>query len=480
MPRAIDSIQRVVKHRLCVSCGACVAAAPEGAMAMRFDRRHGIPVPEILDKRAVTGAGIEFSVCPGRGVPIEQLSSSLFGRAVRSSTKLGRYRFAVAAHTADHEIMMKASSGGVMTDIALFLLEQRLIDGATSVRFEFVQDSGGPRTQPYIARNRQDLIAAQGSKYCPTSTNLLVRRCHREGGRYLFTGTPCQVAALRLAIREDPSLRGTFPYTMAHFCGGYRDFRYLDGILRYSGIPPSEVVSFRFRGGGWPGSMRAETADGRAVSCSYPNFTSTALVNKQRRCTLCVDGTGLLADFACGDAWLDRLRSEGNGWSIILARSEFACDIVKRMIQTGRLIQHPISEEDVLYSQRKNLNSKIDRQKKRRRLFGFLRIPCPHFDVELPDGNTSFWRELRIVVLKTWIMMAVRFGWKYTSVGRTLVKIARRVLRRPSAASTLCLGISQYKRRSEAGGAGGREDIGCFESNPAEAASPSRGPLDAR
>jgi coenzyme F420 hydrogenase subunit beta len=426
--KTIASIQDVVDARLCTSCGACVSAAPEGAMTMCLDPRQGIPVPRVLDERRVTGSGIEFSVCPGRGVPIEEISRGLFGQGVGSCLGLGRYRLAVAARTIDREIMEKASSGGVMTAIALLLLEDNLIDGATTVRFEM--GSNGPRTQPYIARNRDDIIAAQGSKYCPTSTNLLVRSCQKEGGRYLFIGTPCQVAALRLAVREDPSLRRTFPYTMASFCGGYRDFRYLDGILRNCSIRPSEVVSFRFRGGGWPGAMRAETIDGRVVSQSYPNYTSDAIVNKQRRCTLCVDGTGLLADFACGDAWIDRLRREGNGWSIILARSEFACDTVRRMIDTGRLVQHEISQEDVLYSQRRNLDSKINRQKKRRLLLGFLGTSCPEFDVELPEGNTSLWRELKIFLLKTRPMLAFRFGWKYTAVGKVMVRVAKRLLRR--------------------------------------------------
>lgn len=397
---------------------------------MCFDPSQGIPIPQILDRRAVTGRGAEFFVCPGRGVPIVEWSQELFNHKGYVCPKLGAYSLAVAARSLDSEVMGRASSGGVMTDIAGYLMERGLVDGVTSVRFQYDVPGQGPRTQPYISRTRADLLAAQGSKYCPTSTNLLVRDCREAGGRYLFLGTPCQVAAIRQACRVDPVLREVFPYTMANFCGGYRDFRYLDGILRYSGVAPSEVVSFRFRGGGWPGSMRAETVDGRVVGKSYPNFTSDAVVNKQRRCTLCVDGTGLLADFACGDAWIDRLRSEGHPWSIILARSQFAHEIVDDMIRIGRLATEPISQDDVLYSQRRNLDSKIDRQKKRRYLFGLLGMACPEFDVILPDGNTSLWRELKIVLLKSRIALALRVGWKYTRVGRAMINVAKKVLRR--------------------------------------------------
>ena len=237
---------------------------------MVVDARRGIAVPTISAGRSGCGNGAEFSVCPGRGVPVERMSRELFGEDSPSSPELGRYRLALAAHTTDKGLLENSSSGAVMPAIALFLLEKGLIDGATCVRFE--PGPEGPITVPFIARTRDDFIAAQGSKYCPTSTNLLVRTCRDEGGRYLFIGTPCQVGALRLAIQEDSSLKDTFPYTMGNFCGGYRDFRYLNGMLKSCGVEPTEVVSFRFRGGGWPGAMRAETRDGRVVTQPYPHF----------------------------------------------------------------------------------------------------------------------------------------------------------------------------------------------------------------
>jgi len=188
---------------------------------------------------------------------------------------------------------------------------------------------------------------------------------------------------------------------MGNFCGGYRDFRYLDGMLQFSKVRPSDVVSFRFRGGGWPGSMRAKTQDGRVVSQPYPHYRSRAFVNKQRRCSLCIDGTALLADFACGDAWMDRFANTRHGWSIILARSAFARVILQEMIACERLASQEVSRDEILYSQRFNLDSKINRQKKRRAVYRFLGLACPEFDVPLPRGRTSYHKELKILLLKS-------------------------------------------------------------------------------
>jgi coenzyme F420 hydrogenase subunit beta len=427
---SLETIQDVVAARLCISCGACAAVTDDASLQMHLDEKRGLFIPR-RSGRTLGGTGREFAVCPGKGIPLEAMSAARFGADLPTSPELGRYRRAWACHTADEEILARASSGGVMTHIACRLLESGVIDGVTVAKF--VQGPLGPRTISVVARSRAELLDAQGSKYCPTTTNLLMRECRRAGGRYLFLGTPCQVAALHLAMREDDGLAAVFPLTMANFCGGYKDFRYLDGMIAASGLRASEASNFRFRGGGWPGSMLVACADGREASQPYPNYRSTALVSKQRRCTLCVDGTGLLADFACGDAWLERFEPGTPGWSIVLARSAAAVDIVESMRRDGLLHTEPVSHDEILHSQRFNLRSKISRQRTRMKAFRLLGIPCPVYDVDLPPGVTSLWQEFRVLALKTWPMLYLRVRFRETTMGELVARGVRlvRSLRRP-------------------------------------------------
>lgn len=369
---------------------------------MVLDEKKGIFEPKIKDPLMVTGAGVEFDVCPGPGLPIDELSAQLFGSELQTTAEFGRYRSACAAQSLDPQILRRASSGGVMTSIALWLLQAKVISGVTVTRFQ--RTPAGPRAISCIARNRKELIHAQGSKYCPTSNASLIRECRNSGGAYLFIGTPCQVGALRLAIRKEPELAGTFPLTMANFCGGYRDYRYLDGVIRNYGLRPSNNRFFRFRGGGWPGSMMSEDARGKRCCFPYPHYDSDKYVPKQKRCTLCIDGTGLLADFACGDAWIGRfMKGEmgPDGWSIILSRSRKAEGIMKELDTAGWIRTEEISECELFHSQRSNLSSKISRQKKRSVLLKMLGQVVPQWDVVLPEGDTSYFREARILFQKT-------------------------------------------------------------------------------
>jgi len=340
-----------------------------------------------------------------------QIEKELFGDADHYRMELGWYRAIAACHSNNPQVLERASSGGVMTDIARFLIEREYVDGVIVSRFVYGQK--GPRTASFVTHDFDGLLAGQGSKYCPTTTNELVAECVKSGKRYLFLGTPCQVLALRLAQAQKPDLRKTFPLTMANFCGGYRDFRDLDDLLERNGFDSRGVVFFRFRGGGQPGSMLATDSQGRTLSLPYPAYGRGSLLPKAKRCVFCVDGTGLLADFACGDAWLDRFENRyGFPWSIVMLRSQAAQEVFERIVDEGRLVVESISEEEVLYSQRHNLDSKITRQRRRRALHRLFGTAMPTWDMPLPHGGGTWLGEIRTVLGKQKRALLYRFRYR--------------------------------------------------------------------
>jgi len=370
-------------------------------MKMVLDEKQGIFVPRITDPNRVSGGGAEFTVCPGKGYPIKQMGLELYGSAEHDTYELGRYRYAIAAHIRQSRILENASSGGVITGIALYLMEKGLIQGATGSRFTY--GTGGPKTESFIARSKDDLLSSQGSKYCPTTTNELFRECIETGGQYLFIGTPCQVGALRLMIREKEAPSDVFPYTIANFCGGYRNFNWLNEIISSHGIEPSDVEYFRFRGGGQPGTMLIRTKSGRTISEPYPDYVRRSMIPKQKRCWYCVDATGELADFSCGDAWLARFQNDRYPWSIILARSICAEEIVKGMVKDKWLEKESISYEEICKSQKSNMRSKLYRQHARMRVSRLLGVRMPGWDVDLKRQDAGYLYELYVLIGKTFL-----------------------------------------------------------------------------
>ena len=372
--------KQAVAHRLCIGCGLC-SSNPNVKMVYS----KGIVLPD----KMVDDEIIESS-CPAKGYDMKGLGRDLFGE-VTYTHELGYYRSIVLAHTSDESLKSKAASGGVMGQLAVSLLEKHFVDGVITNRFVF--QGNLVRTETYIATTKEEIIAGQGSKYCPTSTLSIISKLD-VSKKYLLIGTPCQIAGFRLYTKHNELIKKQIPYTIANFCGGYRDFRELDFFVK-DVAHISEVSEFRHRGGGQPGSMRIEGKHGEVFQYPYPEYAKISPFVKNERCTLCMDATGELADFSCGDAWLKN-RDKTTPWSIVIARSKDANTLLNNLLLEGSLVQgDEIGVEQVIESQKSNITSKKYRQYKRIRVRDFLIMYSPNWCEIYTDKGGSFIDNIR-------------------------------------------------------------------------------------
>jgi coenzyme F420-reducing hydrogenase beta subunit len=98
----------------------------------------------------------------------------------------------LAAFAKDESIRLESSSGGIFTVLAKKILDEGgIVAGVaqiTPTRFGHI-----------IIDNKTDLIKLRGSKYVQADVGLVYRKiCTllKSGRKVLFSGTPCQVAAL--------------------------------------------------------------------------------------------------------------------------------------------------------------------------------------------------------------------------------------------------------------------------------------------
>jgi coenzyme F420 hydrogenase subunit beta len=363
---------------------------------MWYREKSGIFYPKIFVSDRDKEIRQALDLCPGKGYPIIKLSRVFEGGNCSRSMELGTWRSAWAAHSTSSEILEYASSGGVMTAIAHFLIAEKEIDGVVVTGMEY--GSHGPRPKAFIARNLQELCSAQGSKYCPSPSLLAISDATSAKGRFAFIGTPCQIAALRMMQERSQRLREKFPFVLGSFCGGFRDLRETDALIKREGFAPGDVVEFRYRGGGQPGSMIIRDKKGITAERPYPQYSRRTGFVKHRRCRMCIDATAELADFSCGDAWLPRFLKSEEPWSIVMARSLKAAEIIKVMRQRNLLATGDISEDEIKKSQYDNLNSKKTRQAARRRLYSALGFVVPEFDGGFPQGENGLGFELRVLM----------------------------------------------------------------------------------
>ena len=384
----MNNIDDVVKSGLCIGCGICAYSDAIGETQYSEKRAQNVPVITKTNKRD----NLAFALCPGKGYNIIEDSDHLYSPA-KYDLELGYLYNQYAAFSNDNEVLANASSGGVMTQIALFLLERQIVDRVLTTHFTYTTE---PRTVCILAKCKDDILRSQGSKYCPVDLSTAVREIKTANYKVAIIGTPCQIAGIRNIQKHDPSFRNKVVITIGNFCGGIKNYDNISLLARRKGINPTRISFFRFRGNGQPGSMLIKDGSGKVVDVPYPKYVGLNGLSKHLRCHLCVDATGELADIACGDAWLPRFLNSPHPWSIIITRNKRADDVIVAMIRDHILTVDQITSAEIKLSQRENLASKKTRQKSRYYLYRLLGFHLPRFDGGYADNHIELWTELKV------------------------------------------------------------------------------------
>lgn len=385
-------IEKVIKSNLCISCGLC-SFNKQATMTMK----KGIYIPEFKYNLEKNEDEFLYQVCPGKGYSIKELGEKYSEDAGIYDFRIGYYRSLGATYTLDNDFLIKSSSGGMMTYFAYYLLKEKIVDGILTVKFSYTDQ--GPVPHPFIAKNKQELLSAQGSKYMPIPLLQNIDDILSYHGSLAVIGTPCQIAGIRLFQKTNSQLNEKIKFCIANFCGGYRDFRETERIFKIFKINKKNISYFSYRGNGQPGTMSISQVTGTKTHISYPEYSRLTGYTKYYRCRLCVDATGELADISFGDAWLPRFINSGKKWSFYICRSKKAEKILEDIKAKNEATFKDISKDDLLLSQKGNIYTKKIRQFSRLSLHKLLRMNIPKFDGGyLIETTPNIKQELKVLL----------------------------------------------------------------------------------
>lgn len=407
--------KEVIDKNLCISCGLC---AQNGYADMSM--KKGIFLPKF--KRKIEPAEDEFlyNICSGKGYRIIEMGKDLYSKDNTYNYKIGYYSSIGAAHTNNQAFLKKSSSGGMMPFLAYYLLKEKIVQGVLTVKFDYTEN--GPVPKPFIAKTQDDLISAQGSKYMPVPLLQIIDEVLKFHGKLAVIGTPCQIAGLRLLQLENKEIDEKIKFTIANFCGGYKDFRETERIFNIFKVKKESITEFSYRGNGQPGTMTIKQKNQKPIQLSYPGYARLTGYTKYYRCRLCVDATGELADVSFGDAWHPRFINSGIKWSFYICRSKKMEAILNEIKETWGANFEPISVEELVLSQNGNLTTKKERQNSRLKLYKLIKMNVPHFD----GGFNSQLENLKLE-LKVLISHKLFFLLERTRLYLPLAKILKRV-----------------------------------------------------
>jgi len=164
----------------CCGCNACVQRCPESCITMREDN-EGFPYPEV-DREVCIDCGLCEKVCP----------------VIHQGDKRKPLAVYAVKHK-DDKIRISSSSGGAFTALAESVIDE---DG---VVFGAKFDEDWSVFHDYTD-TKEGLAAFRGSKYVQSRVGDSFKKAEyflKAGRKVLFSGTPCQIAGLKLFLRKE-------------------------------------------------------------------------------------------------------------------------------------------------------------------------------------------------------------------------------------------------------------------------------------
>lgn len=373
MRRQIRTLQEVVDWGLCVGCGACYYACTKGAVSLVNIQSVGIR-PR-FDPKVCVSCTECLSICPGYFVDGD-LETGRFPKANEADHEFGPALEIWEGYASDPEIRYHASSGGILSALALYCLEQE--------KMGFVLHAGMDDAKPWLNKTvqssaRSDILTRTGSRYAPASPCEGLRAVEESDRPCVFIGKPCDATSVALLRRQRPELDRKLGLVLTFFCAGTPSTQGTLDLLKSLDITPQEVEALRYRGEGWPGKFKVLYRNRtKEKSLSYMDSWGRLTRYRPLRCHLCPDGLGRVADISCGDAWEEFDGGGDIGRSIVVVRTRRGQEILRRAIAGKYVELKPAGPREVLAAQPSLLE-------RRRELFGRLLamrlflIPVPRF-----------------------------------------------------------------------------------------------------
>lgn len=332
-----------MNSNLCNRCGSCVGLS-DGAIV--FEDKTGKYIPVQKNKIDDELADRLWHACSGKEFNFPDYSKKIFGQPPGYHVYTGVFQKIYIGNCTDEAVRRNSASGGIISSVLIWLLENKWINGAVVLR---MSASEPWMNEPFIATTRDQILNAAQSKYTISSVNEILPAIQKFQGNLAYVGLPGQVQSIRkLQEIKDPSVKN-IKYIFGPFYGNTLHFSSVVSFLRsYKIRDYHQVAILYFRHGEWPGNMRAEMKNGRIVQLQKFHANYLIPFHILKNSLLCTDLSNEFTDISGGDAWAPVYEERGKGFSMVISRSVKGQEIIDKMISEGLLSLKEIDLEEAI------------------------------------------------------------------------------------------------------------------------------------
>lgn len=276
--------ENLVLKNNCTGCRLCESICPQNAIKMKTGEL-GVSYPEI-DEALCVDCGLCVRTCP-----VKKDFYNAFDK-----------QKIYAAINKDKDYLLTSASGGVFSALAVKTLEN---DGVVYGSAMVKDEEDILAVKHLRIDNKKDLHLLQGSKYVQSDMSGVyanIKSDIKGGKNVLFSGTPCQVAALKSLCGTPDNL-----VLVEVICHGVPSQQLFTDYLKTFNSSSIESFKFRIKESGWGLCAQLITANNKKrIPCNISSYYKMFLRCEIYRdsCYNCRYATNeRVADLTIGDFW---------------------------------------------------------------------------------------------------------------------------------------------------------------------------------
>jgi coenzyme F420 hydrogenase subunit beta len=323
----------VVTSGLCTGCAGCVVACPHDVLG--YNDQEGVYKPFHLEEdggpggcgHGERGCTSCTRACPRFRTWESEIDTHLFGRERLPDELAGQSRDIVLARATDPEIHERGQDGGLVSAILLWALANDKIDAALVSYLE--GDGSTWKAVPGLARTREEILAASGSRYT-YSANTLAYAAAVEGGseRLALVGMSCQASVPAvMRTRKAGKVGRRLGLSIGLLCSKTFDDAIFPELLEAKyGLVRSDIVKMNIKG-----VLQIWMRDGAYHEIPLKECHAWT----REGCKTCPDFAAEHADISTGGI------GAFNDWTLTIVRTDAGREIIDGMLADGVIETRP-------------------------------------------------------------------------------------------------------------------------------------------
>ncbi|MHB8681942.1 MAG: Coenzyme F420 hydrogenase/dehydrogenase, beta subunit C-terminal domain [Acidimicrobiales bacterium] len=329
--------KEVVTSGLCTGCAACVIVCPHDVL--HYEDSGGVYRPWKVEEdggaedctHGERGCTMCTRACPRFRDWETEIDTYLFGRERTEDEVAGVCDDIVLARAADPAVREAGQDGGLVSALLVYALEHDVIDAALVSYLE--GDGSTWKAVPGVARTRQDVLAAAGSRYT-YSANTLAYAEAIEGGaeRIALVGMSCQASIPAvMSVRKTGKVARRLALSIGLLCSKTFDDAIFPELFeaRY-GLERADIAKINIKG-----VFQIWTRDGEYHEVPLKEGHAWT----REGCKQCPDFAAEHADISTGG-----IGAFGD-WTLTIVRTEQGRDLMARLRSDGVIETRPADDD---------------------------------------------------------------------------------------------------------------------------------------